>query len=603
MSSEVDKTKDNIGADKLDNETKKKLYNQFVDAGGEVVSDRSRRRSLAIDREKQKQYQTRLDEHNRKAGTSAAYGKREVNGRTAVKGSSNIAGNEGVFATFFNRLRIKLHLKFQRITQYNGLYFDFKFLERFNNTYKPALMEVQIIYFDLFMKRPQNGVRITQRLDKMNPLFYEVIEMIGNLYDRMSTDQIVEHYTNFPDVPKKVSEIKDPLMEIYRRLYILKPYENTIFNSFVKAIDLQMKIDEKKSSAYSAKKRRVKSSLFVLFHKLYPKLHWLLCHYEGRFIHVDSSEVEDIFAIAEAEKPGNRILLKPDYDAQAEMAEQKAQNKVEKKEEDDIPDHIKRGLQLMYELDLNEVRKDLDQKGIFEHVSDNDKVLITYLLFNEFDREYSFILTTNKIKYNVDFTSTGKFNFGTKFQQLYDEMRKPADSLRNYADVFAVYERTRKEKPASSSQYIAYSKRLQEILNKRNNAGKMARMTVRAYMEKLSGELKDLLDDMDSSQKYVANPQEIMEFASDIEGSSKINGKKVYEAILILYYYCSAFVNRLGPDGDLSGSIEFKEGEQAQKKLHIDDAGIGPIPSQPEKKQGPDDESTVSYTHLRAHET
>ena len=54
---EIDKTKQNIRVNDIDESQRKDLFNRFKDAGGKVISDRDSRRSLIIDREKQKQHQ------------------------------------------------------------------------------------------------------------------------------------------------------------------------------------------------------------------------------------------------------------------------------------------------------------------------------------------------------------------------------------------------------------------------------------------------------------------------------------------------------------------------------------------------------------------
>ena len=565
---EIDKTKDNIGVDGLDEKTRKKLFDEFKSAGGEVISERQKRRNFAIDREKQMTYRERLDEHHRRARTSPLYaGERtgsSANGSSSKKTSSTPSAPalpEGALLSAMNRLRLRFHLWSMHISRFSGFYFHARFLERFSGSYKPALLETQIQYLDLFRKNPNTGNRIMQRLDKMKPLYYELIEMMGNVYDKMMLDQITEHYANFPDVPKKMSELKEPLMEIYRRLYMLRSYENTLFNSFLKAIDMQQSMDEKKSQNASAKKKRIKNSLFVIFHKLYPRLHWLLCYYEGRYITIDSREVEELLHIIASEMPGNRVVRSSDpYEGfvqdRSSPGEEAGAKKEEKKETTPtVPDEVKKGLKMMYVLDMQEMRRLFDSRGVFEFMSDNDKVLMTFLLYHEFEREYAFLLTTNKIKFNIDFNEGGKFNFGTRLQDLYDEMRKPSDGLRDYAETFATYEKVRREKPINNNQYIAYTKRLQEMQKKRDQSGKMARMHVKAYMEKLSEELSVLLEDMNTKQEYVQNPQDVLRLDNTIEGQKKLNGRKIYEAIQLLYYYSSAFVYRLGQKGDLSAAL------------------------------------------------
>ncbi len=560
---DLDKTKENIGVDKLDQKARKDLFDRFVESGGEIISDRRKRRPMVIDRDKQREYQTRLDGHARKVKQSESKAPKKTSPTKISAGSAKTAPGESRFSRFMNRVKVAFHLRFLRITKSRGFYFNFKFLERFNNSYKPALMEVQVQYLNLFKRDPAHGRRITQRLDKANPLFYEVIEMIGNIYDKITADQIVDHYINFPDVPKKVADLKEPLLELFRRLYLLKPYENTVMNSFFRAFDLSNRLESEKTGGTSSEKRKLKNALFVIFHKLYPRLHWLLCHYTDRHIEPDSTEIETILEITPAEKPGNRKSYNPEENEIIDAGLPDKTGPVEEKEE--IPEEVKEGLQVMYRLDMKELRRQFDKKRLFEHISDNDKVMITFLLFSEFDREYSVLLTTNKIKYNIDFTQTGKFNFGVRLNDLYDEMRKPEETLRDYAETVANFEKVRRQKPAGNDQYIAYSKRLQEMQKKRNNAGRQARMVVRAYMEKLCDALKELIDDMNSSQKYLSNPQDILQFDDLIEGDKKLNGQKVYRSIQTVYEYASAFVYRLSPGGDLYGSLDKNDAEEPAK--------------------------------------
>ena len=72
-------------------------------------------------------------------------------------------------------------------------------------------------------------------------------------------------------------------------------------------------------------------------------------------------------------------------------------------------------------------------------------------------------------------------------------------------------------------------------------------------------ELKKVIEDMDGPQKIIINPQDELLFDSEIEGKKKLNKKKIYEALSIVYSYSKALAYRLSFDGDLTGSLEFKD--------------------------------------------
>jgi hypothetical protein len=68
-----------------------------------------------------------------------------------------------------------------------------------------------------------------------------------------------------------------------------------------------------------------------------------------------------------------------------------------------MPDELKKGLDIMYRLDLSALRQGLDRNDSFRFVKENDKLLIAYLLLLEFDREYSFYSDNyqNQIPYRL----------------------------------------------------------------------------------------------------------------------------------------------------------------------------------------------------------
>jgi hypothetical protein len=211
-----------------------------------------------------------------------------------------------------------------------------------------------------------------------------------------------------------------------------------------------------------------------------------------------------------------------------------------------------------------------------------DKAIITYALFKKFDDEFSIILTTNKIKYNIQFTDAGKIDYKNRLTDCYNELRKVTESFEEYMHVLQTYERIRAEKPISNAQYIEYTKRLTQLEKKKKVESKNMRMTTKAIMDKIAAELDVLIHDMDEDNKIIENPQDFLEFDVNVESIHMLQDKKVYEAIHLAYFYACALSYRLS-EGDLAGDIEFKEGE-APIGIGQQKNDIGTIPKE-EKKQ------------------
>jgi len=566
----IDKTKDNIGVTKLDNKTRKELFEKFIESGGKVIEEKAKKKPISINREQQKKLQKRSsgypDKNIKKAKPKTTDIKSVQPARTPANRDINS------FLLLVNRLKLRFKLKFLGITGFNGRYFNNKFFNKFNTIYKPALMEIQILYFEIFRKNLSTEKNITGKLDKFKPQYFELIEMTGNIFDKIIADQIIEQYINFPDVPKKVSELREPLLQLMKKIYVLSPYENSILLSFEWVVDLFAKSGDTFSDSPSAIKRKMRNDIFIIFHKLFPRLHLLFCLYQGRSFQFYESDIETILSVTDAEKPGKRVLENylHDMPAQTIEADKGKTPEVESAVQDDARQQaIKKGLEIMSMLDLIQLRNEYDKTGLFENVSGVDKVLITYLLLNEFDKEYSCILTTNKIKYRTDFISRVQKDFKAGLLNLYDKMRKSVDSLKEYLEELKSFEKARGEKSVNSIQYIEYTKRLEALEKRKNIIGKNALAVVRAYMNEIAQEFKILVEDMDNQQLHIDNPQEELVFDPLIEGEKKIHNKKIYEAIHIVHSYASAFVHRLSQDGDLSGDLEFKkeELELIQKRM------------------------------------
>lgn len=559
---EIEKTKDNIKVNQLDESQRKKLFQQFVDAGGQVQTERQVRRSLMIDRNKQKEHQRKLDDHYSRQ-------KKPVNPlkstATLISGdqSSNLNRSEDIL---FEKFRIRMRLRFQGITRFNTLFYKNRFLNNMNLKYRPALMELQNAYLALFKQNPKRGNQIIMRLDKISPIYYELLQKTGDLYDPIDLRELTDNITNFPDVPRQLVELKILFNSIFRKLYLIKSYENTIYNAFDKAIDICHSVSEDKEFT-NLNKRNIRNALYIVFYILYPRLHTLYSQFNLTLFDNPDARIDDLLEIIPAERPGNRVR----YDMTRIQQEQDSQlpdviEPVEKSSDTNIDPAVSEGLKNMFKLDFTVLRKKYDKGGSYEILGDNDKVLLAYLLFLEFDNEYSMIFTTNRIKYNMEYLGSNMVDYRKNMQEIYNSMRKSQQAFNLYHESFINYSRLKNQKPITNDQYINYSKQVDELIRKKDIAGSGARMVIKTFMEKTAAELDTLVRDMNERQMYISNPQELIELNPEIEGEKKLHGLKIYEGIQTVRNFAAAFAYRLGPEGDLYGKLEYKENDSGEKK-------------------------------------
>ncbi len=531
----LEKTKENIKVDELDEKTRKQMFEKFVQAGGKVVQDREKPAT-----------------RNSKPIKPASKIVRQSQPKTPPKESrQQTIQRDEIFETWLqkklSKLLIRLRLFFLGVTSLSADYCKPRFMDNLIHTYKTALLQFQVQYYHIF--NPQYSKQVIARLDQINPLYYELIVMISNIFDRTRFNEIeaLQQSSDFVHVQK----LRNYLLPMYKSLYILYPYIELIELSYRNALEIHASLENQKSALYE-KRKYIRNSLYITFYKFLPRLHILFCHYHNVYIDITSPYIRTILQINDNDLPGKRKGVKPvEKDEEQQMRQ-------EQKELSEIPQHIAKGLSLM-NISTGDIAA-LFPRDSYVQANPADKAIITYALFKKFDDEFSIILTTNKIKYNIQFTDAGKIDYKNRLTDCYNELRKVTESFEEYQHVLETYERIRAEKPLSNAQYIEYTKRLTELEKKKKVESRNMRMTTKAIMDRIAAELDILIHDMDEENKIIENPQDFLEFDVNLEAVHLLQNKKVYEAIHLAYFYACALSYRLS-EGDLAGDIEFKEGE------------------------------------------
>ncbi|MFH0977547.1 MAG: hypothetical protein V1874_17345 [Spirochaetota bacterium] len=581
----IDKTKQNIGISKLDEQTRKKLYNDFVEAGGEVIDEKEKRGFTDFNRDMQKKFKEQSDQSRKQIKTQQDNSDYNYTAYKSLKNTPDIkvkynlpktSPNSEIsrFRLSIQRFIIRMRLFLMNVTDFTGYYFTVKFFEKYDYDYKSSLLYMQTTYLNLFKQNLRNGQKIIDYLDNMHPIYFELIELLSNVFDRTTTNEILEHYNNFPDVPQEINELREPFIRIFKKLHPLSPYKEIILTGIEKALSLQSRMENIKASYYSANRKKIKNSVYIIFEKFYKRLFWLMCHYERR-VFLSDKDIENTFSISAEDSPGRRkrnasksFELSFNYDAA--FNDIKATDDEEKAEDiENISNHVKSGLDFMNKIDMDKSYEISGKNRTFKVVNKNDKIFITNILFDEFDKEFSFILTTNKIKYNAISKSSGDMDYKSKFVSIYNEIGKCKNRIQDYASTLAAFEKLKREKPISNSQFIEYSNRLSALEKERNQTGDNTRIYISAFFEKLCRELKILIEDMERANSIIINPDDIIIFETAIEGDKKLNAKNVREILNITYDYATAFIYRLNPGGDLSGSINFVEDNEKQVNTNI----------------------------------
>lgn len=570
---EFDDTRAAIGANDMDASTRKEMLERFKSVGGQVLKERDVTQKAEAG--KAGGVETRSGRGGGGAGGGGGGGipenklpselRREREREESDKQQRARAEYEkalkkisGPGAKFMIRLRCFL----AGVSPFSGRVIKPSFVQFLNLEVKQALIEFNLIGNDLFLQRPTIGKKITHSLDNKNPLLMETLEYAHHMYNSEYFNAFAAAAQNNSSVP--LEAVSGSLKSIYRALYILYPFQETFKKAMGFALDIftpeahSAKLSQESIQGMIIKQKRFNNNAKVAFQTAFSKLFHLICLADGVDYPPFSPLLEKAIQVTQADKLGQRkkgdasTLESSAADAPAETPAG-GENGEEKKEEEkkggiyDTKEY-QYGMSLM-KLNLPPAlaQRFDTSKRMLEKVSINDRILLAYLHFLEFDYEYSFVLTTNKIHINVDYSGGVKSDYKKQMADLYNESRAIIKAYEKYEEMQQEY----KEQVArKSTNYIEKSKLDDKAKGRADMEGRNTRGLIRTFMDNVAKSMAFLIADMKSAKQIVGNMDEPVKFDAEFEKGKRLNGKPVKQCIMDAYCYAVAFKERLA-NGDL----------------------------------------------------
>jgi hypothetical protein len=579
---EFDNTKRAIGVGKLDDSARKEMFNKFVSAGGEVIKEKpdpkeddSKRKTQEV-KTRQGTVSRGGSDDGRSRNRSGGGGGRDGGNSSGDSKSSNDAKleYEKEISSFLARFSVKLKCWMGRVTAFGSPDLLPGFMHDFSTQAKQALIECNYSANEI-LANSAHSPAVSAALDKINPLLVELIAMTKKLYDGSELTDITEPIMMAPESPVAIERIKPQIYSLFKRMYILYPYQETLKKSFLQAYDELQKVENKPSLIYSSKKKKITSEIDVLFDTFFEKLYLVVIRAENKNIPLISRYMENLLDIQPEERPGSRRTgenVPGGIDPKAQAAEERAKKETEKeekknaeKEEVSLTKEQAYGLRLMQMYSIPKLRKKFDPKNEMHFVPDSDKVLLSYFYFREFDEEYSFVLTTKKIDIKLTHVNGVKVDYRQKLLDIYESTRSITDQLKIYLDIMRELE---KHKANPGANYIEASKKLTGIEQKRTGQSRTVRMVIKDFDMKVRDILFELIKDMKSKKEIIVNMDDIITLDS-MESKKRLNKKAIKQCIMESYCYTMALYDRL-ESGDLYGGLVELTPEQMKDSFNID---------------------------------
>ncbi|WCL47993.1 hypothetical protein [Leptospira sp. GIMC2001] len=631
--SEFDQTKKAIGLGNLDDSSRKDMFEKFKSAGGEVVKEKKAK----LEAEKKDRPQPKVRQGNvsrtefdrsggKSSGGRSGSGSSSGDSKSSQSSSKNSvdasAAYEKEISSFTARFAIKLKCWFARVTPFGIAEVTPACMGIFARDMKSALMEFQMVGNEL-LGNGSYSPKITQALDKVNPLIVEVLGMGHKLYNSVDVNELTEMYQLSPDRGVPIDRIKDPLIRIFKKLYVLYPYQESYRKGVSLAYEHLQKLEGKPALIYNSRRKKILSELDNLFGTIFEKMYLIVIRGENKNIPMVSKYMENLLGITPHDKPGQRhagegIPATESEESDSESTEDKPSEEKEAKEKEEvvIPKEMAYGLRLMKMYTIEQLRKKFDPRSENSPIPDSDKAFLAYLYFKEFDDNYSFVMTTKKIDLKQVHVAGNRVDYRQKLLDLYETARGTLDQFRIYQETFKEFT-AHKANPGAN--YIEASKKTTALETKRSQHSRNVRVVTKEFMEKTRDLLLVLINDMKSKREIVGNMDDIMTFDS-VEAKKRLNKKPVKQCIMEAYCFTLALAERL-ENGDLYGGVvelspeEMKESfgvevkdendANSEKAQSVEQTLDAPPPSSPEEtdKKSPDgipetmdsDEFSVDY--------
>ncbi len=554
MADEYDELHKKLGADKLDKDQQKELLQKFKEVGGEVV--KPSRKSKAADGSKKKRRTVDAVDSAKAKRTRASGAKEEADAKS-VKGKEQ-KEKEEASSGFFDRLSLYLSALFSGVITLSGGRFKEKFIYDGKTTLHNELVTLdKIIDFVINPKKGDTKLFKGMMLQR-NSYFYELLRLSRQLYRKEDFELLSSKTGNLKDAVDTFI-VEEPLRKIYRRLYLFHDQLQYLRSAIELGLNVQMEVLKLDSHTYQDYLKRSRTAVTFIYGEYFQKLHYAFCKIAKENILLpDQRKIYDILQIQDTEKI--EYLIQETLKSREKVAEEAAVDKGKKqqvpeeqvKEEEvgkeeakkETPDYLKAGEDWVRA--LNYTKDKTTEKDAKYYFDDKDKILSVYVILEEFEKEFSFILTSNKIRFNIDMFDGKKTDTKKELNSLYLGINSCHDTIKDYVEILKQLYKIQEDAGLGLGKRDGISSKLSVNQTRISNIIRTRLLDVIRPLERL------LFWAAEKSDSVIQNSGDRLHFDT-IDGKKRLEGKTATQAVSACASYIG-YVRFLLEDGKLYGS-------------------------------------------------
>ena len=602
---DIDKTRDRLKLDDIEEDDRRDLFNKFVDAGGEVVYDSRKKINSTTTNinantnshiKKNNSINTNSQSRFEHSDIKPKKESHPTNKQTNYEAIEKIKTNE-VFKPankskplFFN-FKLWLSAFSSGVITFFGGKVNSKFLNFIDKNVISSLLEMDTLMFNALNPMGINDADSKNKREKIISRFateledVELLERIKDQYDEKVYKNLLRPYKEL-DSPVVAVNYVNELKGMFRPLYVLHLYSSKIKLVGEKAMSSYAIVDNMSKGIVNSRISAFKRAVELIYSKYYPKL-LILLQYASKEKLETLEEFNRFLEITDVDILGYYTKLKLANQKIHESKIEAAKENIGKKDEEEKLNKIESiGVKLIekcvsFKKEDNNIEYETDP---FYTIEENDKIYRIKVLIDFLDREYSILFVSNKVKYNLVYDNLVRTDYKSDFNNIFLSLSDINSRFNEYSEICKNILKVEEDEAMRFEQRVSM---LSERNGQRAYISKNLKSTVMSIINSFKKKLDKLLLDKEEREKIIANPNDILTLFADIGNHKKrVQGYNVLKALTEAYYFISGF-NYLITEGELSGAgilidkaeetieenkeEEIKENEETKNENNEDD--------------------------------
>ena len=569
---DIDKTRDRLKLDDIEEDDRRDLFNKFVDAGGEVVYDSRKKINSTTTNinantnshiKKNNSINTNSQSRFEHSDIKPKKESHPTNKQTNYEAIEKIKTNE-VFKPankskplFFN-FKLWLSAFSSGVITFFGGKVNPKFLNFIDKNVISSLLEMDTLMFNALNPMGINDADSKNKREKIISRFateledVELLERIKDQYDEKVYKNLLRPYKEL-DSPVVAVNYVNELKGMFRPLYVLHLYSSKIKLVGEKAMSSYAIVDNMSKGIVNSRISAFKRAVELIYSKYYPKL-LILLQYASKEKLETLEEFNRFLEITDVDILGYYTKLKLANQKLHESKIEAAKENIGKKDEEEKLNKIESiGVKLIekcvsFKKEDNNIEYETDP---FYTIEENDKIYRIKVLIDFLDREYSILFVSNKVKYNLVYDNLVRTDYKSDFNNIFLSLSDINSRFNEYSEICKNILKVEEDEAMRFEQRVSM---LSERNGQRAYISKNLKSTVMSIINSFKKKLDKLLLDKEEREKIIANPNDILTLFADIGNHKKrVQGYNVLKALTEAYYFISGF-NYLITEGELSGA-------------------------------------------------